>query len=63
VKSQLIGKDPDVGKDWRQEEKGITEDGVVGWHHRLNEYDFDQAPRVGDGQWHAAVHGVINSWT
>ena len=36
VKSQLIEKDPDAGKDWRQEEKGATEDGVVGWHHWLN---------------------------
>ena len=44
------GKDTDAGKDWRQEEKGITEDGMVGWHHWLNEHDFDQAPGVGDGQ-------------
>ena len=35
AKSQLIGKEPDAGKDWRQEEKGMTEDEMVGWHHRL----------------------------
>ena len=50
VKSQLIGKDPDAGKDWRQEEKGTTRDEVVGWHHRLDEHEFEQAPGVGDGQ-------------
>ena len=36
TKSQLIGKDPDAGKDFRQEEKGMTEDELIGWHHRLN---------------------------
>ena len=40
VKSQLIGKDPDVGKDCGQEEKGTTEDEIVGWHHRLNGHEF-----------------------
>ena len=50
VKSWLIGWDPDAGKDWGQEEKGITEDGMVGWHHWLHEYEFEQAPGVGDGQ-------------
>ena len=49
-KSQLIGKDPDAGKDWRQEEKGMTEDEMVVWHHRLNGHEFEQALRVGDGQ-------------
>ena len=49
-KNWLIWKDPDTGKDWRQEEKGKTEDGVVGWHHRLNGHEFEQAPGVGDGQ-------------
>ena len=49
VKSWLIWKDLDVGKDWWQEEKGITEDGIVGWHHRLNEHEFKEAPGVGDG--------------
>ena len=41
VKSWLLGKDPDVGKDWRQEEKGTTEDEMVGWHHQLNVYEFE----------------------
>ena len=41
-KSWLIGKDPDVGKDWRQKEKGPTEDKVVGWHHWLNGHEFEQ---------------------
>ena len=48
VKDWLSGKDPDVGKDWRQEEKGTTEDEMVGWHHWLNGHEFEQAPRVGD---------------
>ena len=50
VKNQLIGKDPDSGKDWGQEEKGTTEYEVVGWHHLLDGHEFEQAPRVGDGQ-------------
>ena len=50
VKNWLIGKDPDAGKDWRQEGKGITEDEMVGWHHQLNVHEFEQAPGVGDGQ-------------
>ena len=41
AKCQLIGKDPDAGKDWGQEEKGMTEDGMVGWHHRLNGHEFE----------------------
>ena len=44
VKSQLIGKDPDAGEDCGQEEKGATEDEMVGWHHRLNGHKFEQAP-------------------
>ena len=48
TKNWLIWKDPDSGKDWRQEEKGTTEDEMVGWHHRLNE--FEQALGVGNGQ-------------
>ena len=44
------GKDPDAGKDGRQEEKGTTEDEMVGWHHRLEGYEFEQALGVGDGQ-------------
>ena len=50
AKSWLIGKDPDAGKDWRQEEKGMTEDEMVGWHRVLNGHVFEQAPGVGDGQ-------------
>ena len=50
VKSQLIGKDPDAGKDWRQEEKGVTEDEMVGWHHWFNGHGFEQALGVGDEQ-------------
>ena len=50
VKSRLIGKDPDAGEDWRPEEKGTTEDEMVGWHHRLNGHEFEYTPGVGDGQ-------------
>ena len=50
VKSQLIGKDPDARKDWRQEEKEVTEDEMLGWHHRLNEYEFEQTLRDSKGQ-------------
>ena len=48
VKNWLICKDPDAGKDWRQEKR--TEDEMVGWHHRLDAHEFEQAPGVGDGQ-------------
>ena len=50
VKSWLIWKDPDAGKDWGQKEKGVTEDEMVGWHHRLNGRGFGSTPGVGDGQ-------------
>ena len=50
VKNWLIGKDPDARKDWRQEEKGMTEDEMVGWHHWVNGHEFEQALGVGDGQ-------------
>ena len=49
-KNWLTGKDPDAGKDWGQEEKGTTENEMVGWHHRLDGHEFEQAPGVGDGQ-------------
>ena len=49
-KSWLIGKDPDTGEDWGQEEKGMTEDEMVGWHHWLDGHEFEQAPGVGKGQ-------------
>ena len=50
AKSRLIGKDLDAGKDWRQEEKGTTEDEMVGWHHWLNGHEFEQALGDGKGQ-------------
>ena len=50
VKNWLIGKDPDAGKDWKQEEKGTTEDEMAGWHHWLNGQEFEQAPGDADGQ-------------
>ena len=50
VKNWVLGKDPDAGKNWWQEEKGMTEDEMVGWHHWLNRHEFEQAPGVGDGQ-------------
>ena len=50
AKSWLIGKDPETGKDWRQEEKGATEDEMVGWHHRFNGHRFGYSPGVGDEQ-------------
>ena len=50
MKSQLIEKDPDVGKDRRQEEKGTTEDKMVEWHHQLNGHEFEQAPGDDEGQ-------------
>ena len=50
VKNWLIWKDPDAGKDWRQEKKGTTEDEMAGWHHRLNGHGFEWTPGVGDGQ-------------
>ena len=55
----LIWKDPDAGRDWGQEEKGTTEDEMVGWHHRLSGHEFEQAPGVGDGQGGLACCG---SW-
>ena len=48
MKSRLIRKAPDAWKDWRQEEKGITEEGMVGWHHRLNGHEFEQTPGQGN---------------
>ena len=49
-KSWLIGKDPDAGRDWGQEEQGITEDKMAGWHHRLDAHEFGWTTGVGDGQ-------------
>ena len=50
AKSRLIGKDSDAGRDWGQEEKGMTEDEMVGWHHRLKGHGFGWTLGVGDGQ-------------
>ena len=50
MRSQLIGKDPDAGKDQRQEEKGTTENDMVGWLHQLNGREFKQTPRDGEEQ-------------
>ena len=50
MKSQLVGKYPDARKDWGLEEKGMTEDEMVGWHHRLNGHESEQAPGLDDGQ-------------
>ena len=65
MQSWLTGKDPDARKDWRSEEKGTTEDKMVGWHHKLNGHEFEQT--LGDGEeqeaWCAAVHGVTKTWT
>ena len=49
-RTDSLEKDPDARKDWRQEEKGMTEDEIVGWHYRLNGHESEQAPGVGDGQ-------------
>ena len=59
AKSWLIWKDPDTGKDWGQEEKGTTEDEMVGWHHWLNGHGFGWTLGVGDGQGGLACCG---SW-
>ena len=64
-KSHLTGKDPDAGKDWRQEENRVTEDEMVGWHHRLNGHEFEQTLNIVKNReaWRAAVHGVAKSQT
>ena len=50
ARNWFIWKDPDAGKYWRQEEKGMTKDEMVGWYHWFNGHEFEQAPGVGDGQ-------------
>ena len=59
AKNQLIRKDPDAGKDWRQEEKGTTKDEMVGQHHWLNKHEFEQGP--GDGEGRTGKPGVLQS--
>ena len=56
AKNWLIGKDPDAGKDWRQEEKGTTEDEMAGWHHQLDGHEFEWTPGVG---WWTGRPGVL----
>ena len=71
MKSWLTGKDPNAGKDWGQEEKGTTEDEMVGWHHWLNGHEFGQAQGNSEGQGRlgAAVYAVarnrtwLSNWT
>ena len=59
VKNWLLGKDPDAGQDWRQEEKGTTEDEMVGWHYQLNGHEFEQVLDVGNGQ---RSHACCSPW-
>ena len=59
AKSWLIGKDPDAGRDWGQEEKGMTENEMAGWHHQLDGHEFEWTLGVGDGQGGLAC---CNSW-
>ena len=67
AKNWLFGRDPDAGKDWRPEEKGMTEDEMVGWHHRLNGHGFGWTPGVSDGQgglvlWFMGSQKVRHDW-
>ena len=50
MENQLVGKDPDAGKVSRPEEKGMTEDEMIGWHYQLDGHEFESSPEVGDGQ-------------
>ena len=65
AKSWLIGKDPDAGKDWRQEEKGMTDHRMVGWHHWLNRHEFEQTLGDSEGQGSLVCCSpwVTKSWT
>ena len=70
-KNWFTGKDPDAGKYWRLEEKGVTEDEMVGWHHQLDGHEFEYAPGVGDGWgslvccslWVANSRTRLRDWT
>ena len=65
VKSWLIWKDPDAGRDWGQEEKGTTEEEMAWWHHWLDGRESEWTPGDGDDReaWRAAIHGVAKSQT
>ena len=71
AKNWLIGKDPHAGRGWRQEEKGTTDDEMVGWHHWLNGHEFEYTPGVGDGQgglaycspWVSKSQTWLSDWT
>ena len=63
AKSQLVGKDPDAGKDWRQEEKGTTENEMVGWQHQIDGHEFEQAQGVGDGVTKSQTWLTELNWT
>ena len=58
TRNWLIEKDPDAGKDWKWEEKGMTEDEMVGWHHQLDWHEFGN----GQATWYAAIHGFTKGW-
>ena len=62
AKNWLTGKDPDTGKDWRQEKKGMAEDEMVVWHHQQDWHEFEQAPGIADGQGNLACHSVGHDW-
>ena len=63
AKKWLTGKDPDAGKDWRQEEKGVMEDKMIGWHHRLNGHDLNKLQEIIKDRvvWCIVVHGIAKS--
>ena len=65
VKNWLLGKNPDPGKEWMQEEKGMTEDEMVGWHHRLKGMSLSKLQKLmmDRDAWQASVHRVTKSWT
>jgi len=64
AKSWVTGKDPDAGKDWRQEKKGVTKDEMLGWHHWLNMSLSKLWEIVKDREaWSAEVHGLVKRWT
>ena len=63
MKNWLTWKDPDAGKVWRQEEKGMTEDVMIGWHHWFDGHEFELVLVMDREVWQTAVHGVAKSQT